>query len=203
MAAWADRRGFRTNIVERRFGADFTRQDDEPGIALCGVDNALARRALDSVGFDLVIEAGLGRGHRDFRAMRLHALPGPRPATELWSGEETPEEVISKPAYEQLEKEDILDRCGVALLAGKAVGAPFVGSVASCLALSEILRLLHGGTLHQVVDLDLRAPEHRTVVRHPFDWSRFNPGFFEINPGAASAAAPSRFVDNCAALVRP
>jgi hypothetical protein len=35
-----------------------------------------------------------------------------------------------------------LDRCGVTLLAGKAVGAPFVGAVAATLAVSELLRLL-------------------------------------------------------------
>jgi hypothetical protein len=63
-----------------------------------------------------------------------------------------------------------LDRCGVTLLAGKAVGAPFVGAVASCLVLSEVLRLLHGGPLHQVVDIDLMGIDDRSVVpqRTPF-----------------------------------
>jgi hypothetical protein len=41
----------------------------------------------------------------------------------------------------------------VTLLAGKAVGAPFVGAVAATLVLAEVLRLLHGGTLHRLVDL--------------------------------------------------
>ena len=31
------------------------------------------------------------------------------------------------------------------LLASKAVGAPFVGSIAATLVLSEVLRMLHGG----------------------------------------------------------
>jgi hypothetical protein len=88
MAAWAERRGFRTAIVERRFDAGFARRDDEPAVALCGMDNALGRRALDRVGFGLVVEAGLGRGHDDFRRMRVHTLPGPRPASELWSDED-------------------------------------------------------------------------------------------------------------------
>jgi hypothetical protein len=52
-----------------------------------------------------------------------------------------------------------------------------VGAVAASLALSEVLRLLHGGTVHQVIDLDLQAPEYRTVVPHPYDFSRLNPGY--------------------------
>lgn len=181
MAAWAESRGFEAAVIERRFAADFSRQSDEPAIALCGVDNALARRALDAVGFDLVVEAGLGRGYRDFRTMRLHTLPGPRPAAELWNTTDAIEDLTDRPAYEQLRMENALDRCGLTLLAGKAVGAPFIGAVASCLALAEILRVLHGGCLYQVIDLDLRAPEYRTIVRHPFDWSRLNPGFVDIS----------------------
>ena len=74
MASWAEQRGFGTRIHERLFDASFTRRDDEPAIALCGIDNALGRRALDRVGFAFVVEAGLGRGHRDFRTIRMHTL---------------------------------------------------------------------------------------------------------------------------------
>ena len=84
MAAWAERRGFATSIHERLFDSCFRRQESEPAVALCGADNALARRALDQVGFDVVVEAGLGRGYRDFRSMRLHTLPGSRSASDLW-----------------------------------------------------------------------------------------------------------------------
>lgn len=177
MATWAERRGFTTSIQERMFAADFKRQPDEPAIALCGLDNAAGRRALDQVGFDLVVEAGLGRGHRDFRTMRLHVLPGRRPAAEIWKAAAGGENVEARPAYAKLVAEGVLDRCGMTLLAGKAVGAPFVGSVAACLALSEVLRPLHGGELHGLIDLDLLSPEQRTVSRHPGDFSRFNPGF--------------------------
>ena len=75
MAAWAEQRGFATALQERKFAADFRRQAEEPSVALCGLDNAAGRRALDQVGFDLIVDAGLGRGHRDFRSMRLHVLP--------------------------------------------------------------------------------------------------------------------------------
>lgn len=177
MAQWAEQRGFEVAICERLFAADFKRQPDEPAIALCGVDNATARRALDQVGFDLIVEAGLGRGHRDFRTLRLHVLPGPRAAADLWRPGADAEKVEDRPAYAQLLSDGLLDQCGMTLLAGKAVGAPFVGAVAGALVLSEVLRLLHGGPLHQVMDIDLLSLDQRLTVTHPGQFGHLNPGF--------------------------
>jgi hypothetical protein len=177
MAVWAERRGFRATIQERLFAADFKRQAQEPAIALCGLDNAVGRRALDQVGFEIIVEAGLGRGHRDFRTMRLHTLPGARPTAEMWKRVATAETVEDRPAYRKLMADGVLDRCGMTLLAGKAVGAPFVGAVAGALALSEVLRLLHGGPVHRLIDLDLLGVEHRTVAKHGDAFANLNPGF--------------------------
>lgn len=177
MAAWAERRGFLTSIQERTFAADFKRQADEPAVALCGLDNVAGRRALDQVGFDLIVEAGLGRGHRDFRTMRLHALPGRRAAADLWKQAQEGEKVEDRPAYAKLMSEGVLDRCGMTLLAGKAVGAPFVGSVAATLTIAEVLRLLHGRPVHQLIDVDLLSLDQRQAVRHPADFGALNPGF--------------------------
>jgi len=177
MAAWAERRGFSAAILERRFTRDFKRQPDEPAIALCGLDNAAGRRALDQVGFDLVVEAGLGRGHRDFRTMRLHTLPGRRSAAEIWKSAGQAENVGDRPAYTKLLQEGVLDRCGMTLLAGKAVGAPFVGAAAATLALAEVLRLLHDGRVHQLIDLDLLSPDQRLASVHSGDFDHLNPGF--------------------------
>ena len=132
---------------------------------------------LDKVGFDLVVEAGLGRGYRDYRTMRLHVLPGTRSADEIWKRTGDEETIVDRPAYRKLVGSGKLDQCGVTLLAGKAVGAPFVGAVASTLALSEILRLLHGGPLHQLVDVDLLSTEHRQTVLHPDGFQHLNPGY--------------------------
>ncbi|UXT20398.1 thiamine biosynthesis protein ThiF [Agrobacterium tumefaciens] len=177
IAAWAERRGFMTSLQERMFAADFKRQADEPAIALCGLDNGAGRRALDQVGFDLVVEAGLGRGYRDFRTMRLHVLPGRRPASDIWKQNREGEKVEDRPAYAKLMADGVLDRCGMTLLAGKAVGAPFVGSIAAALALSEVLRLLHGGPAHQLIDLDLLSLDQRVSSRHPDNFEGLNPGF--------------------------
>jgi hypothetical protein len=180
MAAWAEKRGFATNIVERRFDENFKRQPEEPPIVLSGVDNAVARRKLDQVGFDLIVDAGLGRGYRDYRTMRLHTLPGSRPASAIWNSSDPSENVESRPGYQKLLNDKDLDRCGVTLLAGKAVGAPFVGSAAACLAISEILRLLHGGPVHDVIDLDLQSVDQRTAVVHPSSFASFNPGYVAV-----------------------
>jgi hypothetical protein len=177
MAAWAERRGFSTAIHERRFSAGFRRQEDEPPVLLCGLDNAHGRRALDGAGFDLVVEAGLGRGYQDFRTLRLHTLPGTRTAAQLWplTAEASPQ--TTRPAYQALLEKGIVDRCGMTLLAGKAVGAPFVGAVAASLVVAQVLRVLHGGAPLQLLDLDLQWPEHLEIVPQQRDFSRFNPGF--------------------------
>jgi hypothetical protein len=180
MAAWAERRGFSTAIHERLFDASFRRQDDEPTVALCGLDNGAGRQALDQVGFDFVVEAGLGRGHRDFRAVRLHTLPASRPASQIWRGGQADDQVADRPAYKGMLASGALDRCGVTLLAGKAVGAPFVGCAAATLALSEVLRLLHGGALHELIDLDLKAPEYRSTVLTEQGFSALNPGYVPV-----------------------
>jgi hypothetical protein len=180
MAAWCENRGFKTRIVERRFDASCIRQDDEPMIALCGIDNALGRQALDRVGFSFVVEAGLGRGHRDFRTMRVHTLPGNRSAVEIWASSGETEDVSGRAAYKTMLEAGELDQCGVTLLAGKAVGAPFVGAVAACLVISEVLRLLHGGPLHHLIDLDLQSPDHRTIAPHAANFDALNPGFINV-----------------------
>ncbi len=177
MAAWAERRGFTTTIQERLFDASFRRQDDEPAVALCGLDNGVGRHALDQVGFDFVVEAGLGRGHRDFRALRLHTLPATRSASQIWRGTQADDQVEDRPAYQDMITSGALDRCGVTLLVGKAVGAPFVGAAAATLALSEVLRLLHGGAVHELIDLDLKALEYRSAVLTHQDFSALNPGY--------------------------
>lgn len=177
MAAWAERRGFATALQERMFAADFERQPEEPAVALCGLDNAAGRRALDQIGFDFIVEAGLGRRHRDFRTMRLHVLPGRRAAADIWKQTSEGEKVEGRPAYAKLMEDGVLDRCGMTLLASKAVGAPFVGSVAATLALSQVLRPLHGGAVYQLIDVDLLSLDQRLASRHPDDFGGFNPGF--------------------------
>lgn len=181
MGRWAKARGFNTALVERRFDENCVRQDCEPAIALCGIDNALGRRALDQVGFKFIVEAGLGSGHRNFQTLRLHTLPGARTASEIWKDNAGGEDLTDRVAYQRLLKQGTLDQCGITQLADRAVGAPFVGSVAATLALSEVLRLLHGAPLSQLIELDLKSIEHRVVVARRDSLAALNPGFVKVN----------------------
>jgi hypothetical protein len=71
----------------------------------------------------------------------------------------------------------IVTRRAETLLAGKAVGAPFVGAAAATLVIAELLRLLHGGPVHELIDLDLKFPEYRSAVLTQHDFSALNPGY--------------------------
>jgi hypothetical protein len=90
---------------------------------LIGVDNALARQAVEDVGFGRVIEAGLGRGPQDFLGIDLHTFPASRPAREVWSQagvSDADDADITLPAYRAM-LEQSGDRCGTMRLAGRSI----------------------------------------------------------------------------------
>jgi len=178
MAEWAEARGFRTVIVERGFGPNFSVGPREPGVALIGVDNALARQAVEDVGFERVIEAGLGRGAQDFLGIDLHTFPASKPAREVWRDTSAADVQITQPAYRAL-LEQTGNRCGTVRLAGRSIGAPFVGAVAAALAVAELLRLIMGGARYEVISCHLRDLGVRFVVRGE-PWAVFNPGALPV-----------------------
>lgn len=154
--------GFTTALVERRFGPGHRVMVGEPTTVLFGVDNIAARRDLDSAEFSLVVEAGLGSGYRDFRNIRLHTFPGPRRPSEIWTAESAVQTSVElNDTYKKLAdvRQDI---CGMTLLASRAVATPFVGALAAALALSEVMRPLHGGLVHAALDVQMKSPRHRT-----------------------------------------
>lgn len=171
-ADWAERRGFRTRLIERRFVADMRVAHDEPLLALCGVDNPQARAILEGAGFATVFEAGLGAGVEDFRLIRTHSFPGPIGAAQIWSEVEHPHEPADKPvalgelppAYTDLKNQGAVDECGLTRLAEVAVGAPFVGMTAAAVLISQAVRMVFDGRRPTVVNLDLRSLQHRSLV---------------------------------------
>ena len=169
VADWVERRGFETRIIERKFDPTVHPQQGEPRIAFCGIDNLPGRRELNVDAFDLIVEAGLGAEQHDFDCLRIHTLPGPRSPREIWPA------TIENAAKRRVGSRDQgsrfvdgeLDECGLVDLDGIAVGAPFVGAVAATISLAEILRVLHDGPAHQVIDLSLREIDCRQLVRNP------------------------------------
>ncbi|WP_186307835.1 thiamine biosynthesis protein ThiF [Paraburkholderia sp. BCC1884] len=180
VARWLESKGFETRLVERIFDAATSRSRGDPDLLLSGVDNVEGRQALESAGCRMVVEAGLGSLHDDFQSIRIHTLPGSRLAADIWSKDSGKGSATSMPAYSALLKTGVLDQCGLTELAGKAVGAAFVGMFAASLVLSEVLRVLHGGNANEVMDLSLVELEHRTLVPNKIDFSRVNPGFLPV-----------------------
>ncbi len=145
VSTWLEGRGFSTSIEERRFGEWTRRTPDEPGVALCGVDNAHTRASLERAGFDLIIEAGLGAGPQGFRSFSMHSFPGSRAADRLWSKDvkNVATDITEMPAYKKL-RDDGMDDCGLVQMATRTVGVPFVGLIAGGVVIAELLRRLHG-----------------------------------------------------------
>jgi hypothetical protein len=168
VAEWMEARGFDTFLDERRFGAWTRRAEDEPSVALCGVDNALARAALEKPKFGLVVEAGLGAGPEAFRSLSVHTFPASRSAEEIWSRQvgQANENVENMPAYRALKRIG-MDSCGLAQLASRSVGVPFVGLIAACLVLSELLRRLNGGYAFELVSGSVAALDYIETISIP------------------------------------
>jgi hypothetical protein len=166
VADWLEGRGFNTFLEERRFGPMTRRTDDEPGVALCGVDNANARAALDKAGFGLIVEAGLGAGPQSFRSISMHTFPASRTPEEIWLKQigTAAENVENLPAYQNLKRKG-MGACGLTRLASRTVGVPFVGVIAGCLVISELLRRLHGSAAIELVSVSAAAlADVETVV---------------------------------------
>ncbi len=178
MASWCEERGFQTTICERRFRSNFRVDDDDPGVALCGIDNALGRASLEDVGFRRVIEAGLGRGTEEYLAFQVHTFPAGRSARDRWGGftEGIAAEItLHLPAYQSLAAG--LDQCGLTTLAGRSVGASFVGAATATIVIAELLRIVMGEHRYEVIDGTLRSLKHRQAIPYWGPDDPFNPGY--------------------------
>jgi hypothetical protein len=185
MASWCEQRGFRTVVTERRFDANFKVVADEPGVAVCGVDNPNARAVLEDVGFERVVEAGLGAGPTEYLAFQMHSFPARKSARVRWQGSPrhvSASDLIEQPAYSALRARGI-DECGLVQLAERTVGAPFVGAVASTLVVAELVRMAHGLHQYELIDGSLRALDNTTAIAAA--------ALAPYNPGTAAVGRPA------------
>jgi len=174
MAAWCDAMGFRSRIVERKFSSDFHVSRDEPNIGICGVDNPEARRILEDVGFDAVLEAGLGSTATDFLGFQVHSFPAPRKAQDIWGIRDKSDDAKENaplPAAYQPKGPDGIDRCGLVQLAGRSVGSSFVGTVVSTLVIADLIRISMRGWRYATIVGDLRTGKIKSIRNPiPSDW---------------------------------
>ncbi len=182
IANWCEQRGFQASINERLFAGNFTVADHEPMVAICGVDNAMARSALEDVGFARVIEAGLGKGEHEYLEFQVHTFPSQDTAQKQWGGHAIDSQSTRndlKPAYEALKQEG-MDECGLATLAGRSVGACFVGMVTSTFMIAELLRMAHGARAYSLIDGSLRSLHRRQTIINENWADPFNPGITDL-----------------------
>jgi len=163
VAHWLETRGYKASLIERRFDEHQRIRAEEPGTALFGVDNPAARRVLENAGYRYVIDAGLGSGYRDFRAIRIRTFPGPSSAATLWASSEVVSDNLRAPAYQDLLTKGA-QQCGVTTLSSRAVGAPFVGCFASAYVLSELIREQISGSSYACLNINLRSPQKLEAV---------------------------------------
>jgi hypothetical protein len=150
-----DAAGFTTVIVERLLRVGDRLRDDEPQLALIGVDNVAARRGLSEFGWNLCIDAGLGSGVASYTRIRLQAFPGPQASNEVPAWNREPSRRDDLPSARAYVHAQPTDECGLITLAGKAVAVTFVGAIAACFAIAEPIRALYAGSRLAVQTVDL------------------------------------------------
>lgn len=170
VAAALERQGFATRLVERAYDEHFHRiahadpARDEPAIALAGFDDIAPRRLLGEAGFTHVTDGGLGSGPVEYLDMVLHSFPAAEDPGTAFAGQDAAARPLPQAYEDEITRragaggDETAARCGILDIAGVTVGAAFVGTFASTLAVAGILRLLHGGNDYSVISLDLRSP---------------------------------------------
>ena len=151
---------YETRILERRMDIGQRTTEAEGHVALIGVDNVTTRRAISGVGWNLAVDAGLGRGSQDFSAMVLRRFPGSIRSEDVVGWRDTVPEATAVPRTSAFAGLAETGRdCGTVELAGKAVGASFVGVVAACLAIAEASRGLHGGDGFDAISFNVASTD--------------------------------------------
>lgn len=156
VAAALDAVGFDTAIIERRLEQGQRVAKADAHVALLGVDNLATRRLTSAVGWPLAIDIGLGADPASFDSLLMYRFPGTQRSEAVagWTTQPiAPIQVPRTAAFRDLEAR--FDQCGVVELAGKAVGASFVGVIAACVAVAEAARGLHGGPGFDVLAIGL------------------------------------------------
>ena len=153
-AEWLEQRGFCTRLIERAFDENSKRTTDEPRVALCGFDNPEARQVLEEVGFELVVDAGLGASLDHFDRIVLRTFPGAsQKARDIYRRPSADVPAMNPALFGEADGE-----CGIVFqeIAGKAISSSFTGACASALVVGEVVRAMHGGRRCEFLSVQLR-----------------------------------------------
>ena len=200
VSTFLEGRGFRPRVIERRFDEHTHPQEQEPRILLSGMDGTGPRHLLDQVGFDLVVDCGVGGTVANFDSITLNVLPNSQiTAAELWPvrdeesaarrARETERLASARGVYRTVQERQ---GCGHVELAGRSVAVPFVGALASALAISELLRRLMGAAQFDRIRLQLQSPGELSTSTNGGRRRRLRSPF-----QAAVTAQPTGMCHNC------
>lgn len=140
---WLKRAGFRVRRIDRRLLNIDRVREGEPMLALAGLDGNAGRRGLEHVGFEAIVDAGLGRTAADFDLFRVTVFHARKSIAEYFAGmpDPAPAVIPDTPAYEALKAGD---PCGAAKIAGASVAVPHVSAIAACVAVARAIALVSG-----------------------------------------------------------
>jgi hypothetical protein len=86
------------------------------------------------------------------------------------------EEMIHLPAYQSMAAAG-LNQCGLTTLAGRSVGASFVGAATATIVIAELLRVVMGAHRYEVIDGTLRSLKYQQAILYEGLDDPFNPGY--------------------------
>ena len=144
---WAHVRGFDVRRIDRRLDKTLRRTENEPAIALAGLDNMPARRLLEYPGFEYIIDSGLGSTASDYQKFRINVFDSNHNPANHFDGVEDPttrtvEQLMQLPVYQGLAR--IHGTCGAATLAEHSVAVPFVSAFVGAVAITQAIRIASG-----------------------------------------------------------
>ncbi|MBX3565592.1 MAG: hypothetical protein KF730_13565 [Sphingomonas sp.] len=171
--AWAEARGFRVARIDRALRTDLRRANDEPHLVLSGLDKIAPRRLLADVGFDTIIDVGLGRTARDFDRYRVNVFDKTRTIDAHFDGVVDPAPrpaAPDLPAYAKLEAE--IGRCGAAEIGNASVAVPYVSAIAAAVATARAIAICSGqpcspGEVQKVSASERRAAAASCPIEAP------------------------------------
>jgi hypothetical protein len=97
------------------------------------------------VGFECIVDAGLGRTASDFDRYRITVFDAGHSIQKHFAGVKDPPTAAPIPdeeAYRELEVR--IGRCGTAEIAGASVAVPYVSAVTAAIAVARLIALVSG-----------------------------------------------------------
>jgi hypothetical protein len=133
------------------------------------------------------IDHGLGGGPAQYLDVQMHVFPSGLSAATAFRSDtraDASAALLAQPGYRAWQEQFAgqgMDadqiRCGLLEVAGRTVGAAFVGCVAASLGVAEAIRMLLDGPQFEVISLSLRGPQHVDVAGNLYAGPPRNTGY--------------------------